>query len=93
MRSVSRAELFAVVDVIKMPMARITISIPDDLHQRVRSVAAERRMSIAALVREAIEDKVAARRPKPKSFGVGASGFTDTARRSAIDLPVPRSWH
>ncbi|MAF53745.1 MAG: ribbon-helix-helix protein, CopG family [SAR202 cluster bacterium] len=73
-------------------MTRTTISIPDDLLQRVRTMAAERRTSMAALIREAVENKVATHRPRPKSSGMGAPGYTDTARRSATELPVPRSW-
>jgi metal-responsive CopG/Arc/MetJ family transcriptional regulator len=38
-------------------MQRTTISIPDELLQRLRVMAAERRTSIAALVREALEEK------------------------------------
>jgi hypothetical protein len=38
-------------------MERTIISIPDELLQRLRVMAAERRTSIAALVREALEEK------------------------------------
>lgn len=75
-------------------MERTTISLPENLIKQLRIQAAERRTSMAALIREAIEEKVAAtaRRPRPKSLGIAASGHTDTAR-SATDLHLePRSW-
>jgi metal-responsive CopG/Arc/MetJ family transcriptional regulator len=73
-------------------MERTTISLPEQLLERLRRIAAEEGRSIAALVREAVEDKVEAYRPKPRSLGIGASGHRDTARRSAEERPEPRSW-
>jgi hypothetical protein len=73
-------------------MNRTTISIPDDILDRLRQIAAERRTSMATLVREALEEKVSMYRPVPRSFGVGASGQADTARRSATERPDPRAW-
>jgi plasmid stability protein len=73
-------------------MARTTISLPDDLLRRARVVAAEEGTSMASLVREAIEDKLAGYRPRPRSIGVGDSGRSDTARRSGDERPEPRSW-
>ena len=73
-------------------MERTTISISDELLQRLRVVAAERRTSIAALIREAVEEKVNVYRPKPKSIGMGDSGRTDISERSATERPIPRSW-
>jgi metal-responsive CopG/Arc/MetJ family transcriptional regulator len=73
-------------------MERTTISIPEELLQRLRVIAAERRTSIAALVREALEEKANTHRPKPKSLGIGDSGYTDTSTRTAIERPEPRSW-
>lgn len=45
-------------------MERTTISIPDELLRRLRIIAAERRTSIAALVREALEERVTTYRPR-----------------------------
>jgi metal-responsive CopG/Arc/MetJ family transcriptional regulator len=73
-------------------MERTTITIPEDLLKRLRLLAAERRTSMAALIREALEEKSASYRPKPKSLGIGASGHRDTARRSAEERPEPRPW-
>ena len=73
-------------------MIRTTISIPEELLQRLRLMAAERRTSIASLVREALEAKARSYCPRPRSLGIGASGHTDTARRTAEERVEPRSW-
>lgn len=73
-------------------MERTTISLPEDLLERLRLVAAERHTSMATLVREAIEEKLARYRPRPRSLGAGASGRSDTARRTADERPEPRPW-
>ncbi|MDP2955115.1 MAG: ribbon-helix-helix protein, CopG family [Longimicrobiales bacterium] len=73
-------------------MERTTFSLPDDLLRRLRLVAAERDTSMATVVREALEEKVAAHRPRPRSLGVGSSGHADTARRAGNERPEPRSW-
>jgi predicted transcriptional regulator len=71
---------------------RTTISLPEDLLRRLRLIAAERRTSMAALIREALEEKSASHRPKPRSLGIGASRHRDTARRAGEERPKPRSW-
>jgi metal-responsive CopG/Arc/MetJ family transcriptional regulator len=73
-------------------MKRTTISLPEDLLERMRRIAAEQRTSIAALVREALEEKVRTYRPRPRSLGIGASGVSDTARRTADERAASRSW-
>lgn len=73
-------------------MKRITIFIPDALLDGLRLMAAERRTSMAALVREALEEKAKAYRPPPRSLGLGASGHTDTARLTGDERPEPRRW-
>ncbi len=47
---------------------------------------------MAALIREFIELGAESTRPKPKSIGIGYSGYTDTARRAGEERPKPRSW-
>ena len=66
---------------------------PSELLDRLRLMAAERRTSIAALVRESLEEKVESYRPRPRSMGIGASGHRDTALRTGRERPEPRSWH
>ncbi|MBI3927918.1 MAG: ribbon-helix-helix protein, CopG family [Armatimonadetes bacterium] len=73
-------------------MTRTTLSLPEELLQRLRVLAAERGTSMAALIREAIEEKVGSQRRPPRSLGIGASGLSDTARRSGEERPEPRSW-
>jgi plasmid stability protein len=73
-------------------MERTTISLPDDLIRKLRVQAAERRTSMAALIREALEEKTARARPLPKSLGIGDSGHTDTSERAGNERAVPRSW-
>ncbi len=73
-------------------MERTTISIPEDLLKRLRLIAAEQKTSMAALIREAIEEKAAGYRPRPRSLGIGDSGHQDTARRTTEERPEPRPW-
>ena len=73
-------------------MERTTISISGELLQRLRLIAAEQRTSIAALVREALEEKTRGYRPRRRSLGIGASGQLDTARRTAEERVEPRPW-
>ncbi len=73
-------------------MERTTISLPEDLLRRLRALAAERRTSMATLIREALEEKTHGARPRPRSLGIGASGRLDTARRVGEERPEPRSW-
>ena len=73
-------------------MARLTITIDPVLFQRLRQLAVERRVPFDALVREALEEKVAGQRPKPRSLGIADSGFSDTSRLAGEERPEPRSW-
>jgi predicted transcriptional regulator len=73
-------------------MKRTTISLEDPTLSDLHRLAVERQTSIAALVREAIEQKLASHRPRPRSLGAGASGHHDTARRAGDERPEPRPW-
>jgi plasmid stability protein len=73
-------------------MDRTTLTIPDELRARLRRVAAERGVSMATIVREALDEKLATTRPRPRSIGAGSSGSKDIARRSANERPEPRAW-
>ena len=72
-------------------MERTTLVLPRELREKVRRLAAERGVSMGEIMREAIEEKVEAPRPKPKSLGMGASGRTDIGGR-ASDLYEPDPW-
>lgn len=73
-------------------MDRTTISLDLETRRRLRRIAAERGISMAAVIREAIDGTIEQHAPKPRSLGVGASGATDTARRAGEERPEPRSW-
>jgi hypothetical protein len=73
-------------------MDRTTLSLSDATRRRLRRLAAERGVSMAAIIREAIDEKVGKLAPKPRSLGIGASGTSDTARRSGQERPEPRTW-
>lgn len=73
-------------------MNRTTFTIDDETRRRLRRAAAERGVSMATLIREAIDEKVERLAPKPRSLGIGASGTSDTARRTADERPEPRAW-
>ena len=73
-------------------MNRTTLMLPDEVRDRLRRLAAERGVSMATLVREAIDEKINRMRPTPRSLGIGASGATNTARRTAEERPEPHEW-
>ena len=73
-------------------MNRTTLMLPDEVRDRLRRLAADRGVSMATLVREAIDEKLERTRPMPRSLGIGASGTTDTARRTGDERPEPREW-
>jgi hypothetical protein len=73
-------------------MDRTTLTLDRSTRARLRRIAAERGISMAALIREAIDRSIELHAPKPRSLGVGASGTTDTARRTTLERPEPRQW-
>ena len=73
-------------------MDRTTITLDVETRRRLRRIAAERGISMAAVIREAIDSTIEQHAPKPRSLGAGASGTTDTARKTADERPEPRSW-
>jgi hypothetical protein len=73
-------------------MDRTTLSLPEETRRRLRRIAADRGVSMATIIREAIDEKVDRLAPKPRSLGIGASGSSDTARRSSDERPEPRPW-
>lgn len=73
-------------------MDRTTLTLDRETRQRLRRIAAERGISMAALIREAIDGTIERHAPAPRSLGVGASGAVDTARRAGDVRPEPRGW-
>jgi hypothetical protein len=72
-------------------MRRTTISLDERTLAALHDCAAERRISMAELIREAIEEKLARRKVPLTFFGVVSSGYSDTAERAGEVRPVPRS--
>jgi predicted transcriptional regulator len=73
-------------------MHRTTIVIPEELLWQLRRIAADQGRSMAAVMREALEEKVRSYHPRPRSLGSGASGVADTARRAGEERPAARPW-
>ena len=73
-------------------MNRTTITLEVETQTRLRRIAAEQGISMAELIRQAIDATIEQHAPRPRSLGVGASGVADTARRTADERPEPRSW-
>lgn len=73
-------------------MDRTTLSLEIETRARLRLIAAERGISMAALIREAIDETIERHAPRPRSLGVAASGAADTARRAGEERPEPRAW-
>jgi plasmid stability protein len=72
-------------------MKRLVISLPDDLHNRVRLWGQSHGISMAAYIRDVLEERTRRERAKP-SFGAFASGYTDTAAMAGEMQYEPRSW-
>ena len=72
-------------------MKRIVITLPDDVHSRIRAIVSNQGISMAAYIRSLLEDRMQTERPKPR-FGAFDSGFTDTARLASEIRLEPRSW-
>ena len=71
-------------------MHRTTIVIPEELLRQLQRIAADQGRSMAAVMREAIEEKVRSYLLRPRSLGIAASGVADTARRAGEERPAPR---
>jgi predicted transcriptional regulator len=73
-------------------MERTTLTLDEATRRRLRRIAAERGISMAALIRDAIDETVERHAPKPRSLGIGASGIHDTGRLAGEVRPEPRTW-
>jgi hypothetical protein len=73
-------------------MDRTTLTLDEETRRRLRRIAAERGISMAALIREAIDETIERHAPAPRSLGIGASGSRDTARQTGEVRPEPRPW-
>jgi predicted transcriptional regulator len=73
-------------------MDRTTISLPPELHRKLRLIAAERGISMAGLIREALEEKTTSRKRNFISAGAGASGHGSLAEESGELKLDPPPW-
>ena len=71
---------------------RTTVVIPEELRERVRRVASERGVSMATVIRKALEAEVNHHRPPLRIFGIAESARGDLSRRSAEEPAVPEPW-
>jgi plasmid stability protein len=69
----------------------MVISLPEELHERVRILGAANGVSMAALVRDLLDERTRRERPKPR-FGAFTSGYSDTGRLAGEIVYEPRSW-
>lgn len=72
-------------------MKRIVISLPDDMLQRVRVIGESQGLSMAAYIRQMLDERTRRERPKP-SFGAFESGFKDTGELARTMPYEPRTW-
>ena len=74
-------------------MSRLIIQAEEELLDRARRRAAERGVSIAQVVRDALEAALEDDGPPiPRHFGKFNSGTTDTSERASNDEYVPPPW-
>ena len=60
---------------------------------RLRALATALETTVAYLIGETPDpERAAATRPRPRSLGIGDSGYTDTARRAGEQRAEPRAW-
>jgi len=72
-------------------MQKTTIMLPEGLYERIKRIAAERGESMGSVIRESLEGTANEYRPKPRSFGMGASGKRSVARQ-IDELYEPDPW-
>jgi plasmid stability protein len=78
----------AIIDTVK----RTTLVLDDDMRKRLRLLAAQRGVSMSALIRQAIEQILQTKRPKPSILAAGDSGRSDIGGRAGDFDYEPPSW-
>ena len=74
-------------------MRRLIVQADEELLERTRRCAAERGVSIAQVVRDALELELGRDRPpQPRSLGKHRSGTYDLSLRASDDQFVPPAW-
>jgi hypothetical protein len=64
----------------------------DQVLDRLRAIAREEGVSLAEVIREALERRANEFRPRPRSLGIFASGHSMTASQEATEPAPPRTW-
>jgi len=78
-----------VTDDILRGMVRTTVMADPIVMERLKALAAERGVSLSALIREALAQKAGEYRPRPR-LGVARSGGGDVASTEATRPVLPR---
>lgn len=78
-----------------MLVQRTTIVADERIMEQLREIARKERLSLAQVIRQALELRVKQQRPRPSFIGRGASTEPpfDTSERAADIIYQPRSWH
>lgn len=70
---------------------KTTIILPEYLHEAIKRMAAVRKKSMGAFIRETLEERAGKEQPKPRSLGMAASDGSGIARRIE-ELYEPEPW-
>jgi hypothetical protein len=70
----------------------MNIAAPRDVLEKIRREATDRGVSLATVIREALEQKAASYHAKPRSLAIADSGRSDLALRTGEEPPVPEPW-
>lgn len=74
-------------------MRRLIVQADEELLERARRRAVERGVSVAQVVRDALEVELGRdRQPEPRSLGKYRSGTRDLSQRASDDRYVPPAW-
>lgn len=78
-----------------MYMQRTTIVADERVMEQLREIARRERLSLAQVIRQALELRVRQQRPRLSFIGAAASKEPpfDTSERAGDIRYVPRSWH
>lgn len=66
--------------------------IPENLLVRLRRMAEEENETTVSVIQKVMKEKMRDYHPRPRSIGVAASGYSDTAQRTSEERPEPRAW-
>ena len=73
-------------------MRRTTIMADEQTLETLEALAQDRRVSLALVVREALEEKARQYRPRPTCLGVGDSGKSDVSAEAGVGRTPGPSW-